>query len=78
VLHQVEQDYNVANHSDEIHAKIKEKTVKSTFLFIAQNLQSDGDGGRIWLTTSLFTGTLSFLREALNLDDSLTAITFGE
>lgn len=49
--------------------------MNSTFLFIAQNLQSDDEGGRIWLTMSLLTGTLSFLREECSLADSLIAIT---
>lgn len=46
-----------------------------TFLFIAQNLQSDVDGGRIWFTISLLTGTFSFFREAESLADSLMAMT---
>ena len=45
-----------------------------TFLFIAQNLQSDSDGGNIWFTISLRTGTFSFFKDAHNLEDSLTAI----
>lgn len=50
--------------------------LEHTFRFIAQNLQSDADGGRTWLTISRFTGTCSFFNEADNLDDSLIAITF--
>jgi hypothetical protein len=46
-----------------------------TFLFIAQNLQSDDEGGRTWLTMSLLTGTLSFCNEECNLPDSLIAMT---
>ena len=48
-----------------------------TFLLIEQNLQSEADGGTIWLTISRFTGTDSFFKEACNLDDSLTAMTLG-
>lgn len=57
--------YHVRNRQWEFH----------TFLFIEQNLQSEADGGRTWLTISLLTGTFSFFREARNLDDSLIAIT---
>jgi hypothetical protein len=49
-----------------------------TFLFMAQNLQSDVEGGRTWFTTSRFTGTSSFFKEAHNLEDSLIAITFDK
>lgn len=47
-----------------------------TFLFMAQNLQSEVEGGRTWFTTSRLTGTRSFFKEAHNLEDSLIAITF--
>lgn len=50
--------------------------IRYTFLFIEQNLQSDADGGRTWFIISLWTETFSFLKDVLNLDDSLIAITF--
>lgn len=48
----------------------------NTFLLIAQNLQSEAEGGRTWFTIRRFTGTCSFFKEAHSLDDSLIAITY--
>jgi hypothetical protein len=43
---------------------------------MAQNLQSVVEGGRTWFTTSRFTSTCSFFKEAHNLEDALIVITF--